>query len=164
MTYRLSNSNSSYSSTMYPNSTISVPTTSSMSTSVNYYGTKEFRLIIAGGRDFLNIDYLTKEVDRLLVNKIKAGYQIVDVCGLAKGADSTGRIYALKRGFKVVEFEPDWNRYGKSAGYRRNVEMADYALQTEGGLVAFWDGSSKGTKHMIDIAEDKGLPYRIIRY
>ena len=37
--------------------------------------------------------------------------------------------------------------HGKKAGYLRNVDMAEYA----DALVAFWDGKSKGTGHMIDI-------------
>lgn len=31
-------------------------------------------------------------------------------------------------------------------------------------LIAFWDGSSKGTKHMIDIAKNKNLLVRVIEY
>lgn len=54
----------------------------------------------------------------------------------------------------------DWDLDGKSAGFKRNVKMAEYA----DALVAFWDGSSRGTKHMIDIAKEKGLDIRIKRY
>ena len=38
--------------------------------------------------------------------------------------------------------------------------MAEYA----DALVAFWDGESKGTKHMIETAKEKGLDIRIKRY
>jgi hypothetical protein len=38
--------------------------------------------------------------------------------------------------------------------------MADNA----DGLIAFWDGKSKGTKHMIDIATKGGLKVRVISY
>ena len=47
---------------------------------------------------------------------------------------------------RCVRFEPDWDRYGRGAGFRRNTEMAEHA----DALVAVWDGASRGTKHMID--------------
>ncbi len=46
-----------------------------------------------------------------------------------------------------------WDTYGLKAGYIRNEEMADNA----DALIAIWDGKSRGTKHMIDIATRKGL-------
>ena len=51
------------------------------------------------------------------------------------------------------KYPADWDKYGKSAGYRRNEQMADNA----DSLIALWDGRSRGTKHMIDIAHRKGL-------
>ena len=32
------------------------------------------------------------------------------------------------------------------------------------GLVAFWDGKSKGTKHMIDIMTKAGKQVRVVMY
>ena len=57
-------------------------------------------------------------------------------------------------------FPADWKKYGKSAGYVRNSEMAEVAES----LIAFWDGKSRGTKNMIDIAKNKGLKVRIVNY
>ena len=42
----------------------------------------------------------------------------------------------------------------------RNKEMAENAE----ALIAFWDGESKGTKAMIEIAKNKNLKVRIINY
>jgi len=75
------------------------------------------------------------------------------VSGTAKGADQMGEFWADLHDIPVARFPAEWVKYGKSAGYRRNVEMADYA----DALIAVWDGESRGTKHMIDIAEEKGL-------
>jgi len=116
-----------------------------------------FRLIIAGGRDFNNYHGLAKSVDALTKN-INDEIQIV--CGMARGADRLGEKYAKERGYKVLYFPADWDTYGRSAGYRRNVEMAEAA----DALVAFWDGKSSGTKHMIDIARAKGLDIRVKHY
>jgi len=63
-------------------------------------------------------------------------------------------------GYPVAKFPADWNKFKKSAGYKRNVEMAENA----DALIAFYDGKSKGTGHMIDIAKEKNLLIRIILY
>lgn len=51
-------------------------------------------------------------------------------------------------------------RHGKAAGYLRNTEMAKNA----DALVAFWDGMSLGTRHMIETAKAHGLNVRVKRY
>lgn len=63
-----------------------------------------------------------------------------------------GERYAKERGYAVSEHPADWDRYGKSAGYIRNKEMAEEA----DALMAFWDGKSRGTMHMINLAKEKG--------
>lgn len=76
------------------------------------------------------------------------------VNGTARGADRLCATLAVGYGFRVVDVPADWERYGRSAGYRRNVRM----LEMEPDLVlAFWDGTSKGTKHTIDEARRRGL-------
>ena len=86
------------------------------------------------------------------------------VCGKAKGADTLGEKFALKYGINIKYFPADWNKYGKSAGYKRNVEMAEYAKEDNGILVAFWDRKSKGTKHMIETAKHAGLKVFVLNY
>lgn len=117
-----------------------------------------FRVIVAGSRQFTDYSLLCSELDRLLAYKFSEGVQIV--CGEARGADSLGKQYALDRGLDVASFPANWNKYGNSAGYIRNKEMADNA----DALVVFWDGVSPGTKNMIEIAYSKKLPIRIVRY
>ena len=116
-----------------------------------------FSAIIAGGRDFSDYALLVKTMDHLLSN-IKD--DITVICGKARGADTLGEQYAKERGLSVQYFPADWKRYGKSAGYRRNTEMAKNA----DALVAFWDGKSRGTKHMIETAKTRGLKVRVKRY
>lgn len=114
------------------------------------------KVIIAGSRGFNDFNLLCEKVDRILSNETN----IEIVSGTAKGADKLGEMYANKRGYDLKQFPADWEKYGKSAGYLRNVEMADYP----DALIAFWDGKSRGTKHMIDIAKEKGLKIRVIRF
>jgi len=82
------------------------------------------------------------------------------VCGKAKGADSLGEKYAIENNIPIKYFPPDWLRFNKSAGFIRNEEMAKYS----DGLIAFWDGKSKGTKHMITIAKKYNLNIKIVNY
>ena len=115
-----------------------------------------FRVIIAGSRNFVNYEMLRDTMDKLLANIEE---DIVVVCGMARGADLLGKMYADEKGYIVDKFPADWVRYGKAAGYIRNEQMAKNA----DALVAFWDGSSRGTKHMIDLAKKYGLKIRIKR-
>lgn len=116
-----------------------------------------FRVIIAGGRDFNDYELLERSMDKLLVNITE---DIAVVCGMARGADTLGEVYAKSRWYEVHYFPADWNQFGKSAGYRRNEQMA----QNADALAAFWNGESRGTKHMIDLAKRYNLKVRIIRY
>ena len=116
-----------------------------------------FRVIIAGGRDFLNYPLLRQTMDHLLIN---VQDEVVIVCGKARGADSLGEQYAKERGYQIHAFPADWERFGKAAGFIRNEDMA----QNADALVAFWDGQSRGTKNMIDLAHRYHLKVRVKRY
>ena len=121
-----------------------------------------YRVIVAGTREFDNYLLLrTKLADYLLPIPNE---EIEIVSGTARGADKLGEQYASDYNLKCIKFPADWNTYGKSAGYRRNAEMAKYASQEHGVLFAFWDGKSKGTKHMIDLAYKYNLETYVIKY
>lgn len=79
--------------------------------------------------------------------------------GAARGADTLGEMWAARKGVPVVRYPADWTRFGKSAGLVRNAVMA---FEAE-ALVALWDGSSKGTKHMIETARRMGLAIHVWR-
>ena len=74
---------------------------------------------------------------------------ITVIHGCAKGVDSAVDLIAEGLGLKVLKFPADWQRYGKSAGPIRNMEM----IKMCDVLIAFWDGKSKGTKNAIDTAK-----------
>lgn len=112
------------------------------------------RLIIAGGRDYTK---LTQAFGLLEPFERKVSRV---VCGCAKGADAVGREWAVYHRIPVDEFPANWDLYGRSAGYRRNGQMAENA----DALVAFWNGESKGTRHMIDIARKRGLSVTVFLY
>lgn len=116
------------------------------------------RLIIAGSRTFDDYRLLCTICDRITTNSPHGTVEIIS--GGAKGADSLGERYAIEKGFGLRIFPADWERHGKSAGYIRNIEMAEYGDT----LAAFWDGCSKGTEHMIRHAKEKGLTVHIIKF
>lgn len=111
------------------------------------------KVIVAGSRSIKN-EALVEQVINQAFNtwmsndqenwKKYVGPEIVS--GGAYGADWLGEKYALKNSFKCTVFHADWEKYKKAAGPIRNQQMAEYA----DGLIAIWDGKSKGTKHMID--------------
>lgn len=118
-----------------------------------------FKVIVAGGRKFNDYNLLKNKLDNILSEKRKT-HQIYIISGMAKGADTLGEQYANENGFTVLGFPAEWNLYGKSAGIRRNEEMA----KVGDALIAFWDGESPGTKHMIETAKSKKLLVRVIKY
>ena len=123
------------------------------------------RVIIAGGRDFNDYDLLVEKVDYYLSTAIEQGYKIIVVSGTAKGADKLGEKYASEKGYEIAYFPADWASNGKRAGYLRNQEMSKYAKeQGKGALICFWDGKSRGSKHMIDIAKKDQLHMRVVNY
>lgn len=118
-----------------------------------------YKVIIAGTRMFADYKLLCSSCDKLLSQK-GLTHDIIIVSGTARGADKLGERYAKERGYNVELFPADWENKGRAAGYIRNADMADNA----DALIAFWDGTSHGTAHMIDIARKKNLPVRVIRY
>ena len=120
---------------------------------------EEFRVIIAGGRQFNDYGLLSAKCDGILSQKMMT-HTIVIISGTARGADTLGEQYARERGFTLRQFPADWNTLGKRAGYVRNCQMADNA----DALIVFWDGESPGTKNMVEIARERNLAVRVIRY
>ena len=105
------------------------------------------RTIIAGSRDCTDMDVLKTAI-------ADCGWApTVVISGTARGVDQLGESWAEENKIPCEQYPANWNKYGKSAGYHRNVVMADKAE----ALIAIWDGKSKGTQLMIHIAKDRGL-------
>lgn len=124
----------------------------------------EFRLIIAGSRNYSNAKFLVQSVDKMLI-RVKDTHDIVIISGGAKGADTMGEKYAKLRGYKMKQFQANWDTHGKSAGHIRNKEMANYVSENKisdtpyGGCLIFYEGKeSTGSKNMFDLAKKMGIP------
>jgi hypothetical protein len=105
------------------------------------------RTIIAGSRDLNSYTLVVRAVEESGIEPT------VVLSGGARGIDDQGEKWASRRGIPIERYLAEWKLWGRSAGYRRNVVMAERA----DALVAVWDGSSRGTKHMIETALSKGL-------
>jgi len=116
-------------------------------------------VIIAGSRDFTDYEKLKKVCDFMLSKK-KETHKIVIVSGGARGADKLGEKYSEERGYGLQRYLANWEKNGKSAGYLRNLEMANVA----DACICFWDGKSKGTENMIKVAKERGLKTKVVLY
>lgn len=77
------------------------------------------------------------------------------VSGGAKGIDTCARNYALSHNIKLTEFWPDYKKFGRAAPLKRNLKI----IQNVDIVLAFWDGSSRGTKFVIDECQKIGVKY-----
>ena len=127
---------------------------------------KELRVIIAGSRDFNDYELLKKSAIEIITKTTMLPDLTRIVSGGARGADTLGERFANEMGLEISRFIPDWDGLGKRAGYVRNAEMAKFAVEddNDGMLIAFWDGKSRGTKHMIDLAKRYGLEVHVVNY
>lgn len=105
------------------------------------------RVVIAGCRSYNNYREAKEYID-FCISNIRKENRIVILSGCASGADALGERYAKENGFKAEKYPADWKKYGRSAGPRRNKQMAEISDY----VICFWDGKSSGTKSMIEYA------------
>ena len=72
------------------------------------------------------------------------------VSGGAIGVDRSARNYAKTHNIKLKEFLPEYERYGRSAPLKRNLQ-----------IIAFWDGMSHGTRFVIENCKRKNVPIKV---
>lgn len=113
------------------------------------------KVVIAGSRNIAAVELIRNEMNMYWLEI--GAFEVIS--GMARGVDRIARDIAVASGITVHEMPAEWDKYGKSAGYRRNAEMVDLATH---GLI-FWDGESKGTKHTIDLFGKTDKPYKVIR-
>ena len=112
------------------------------------------KTIIAGSREGITKEQVYKTIK-------DSEFDISAVlCGEARGVDAYGKQWALEKGIEVISYPADWDKYGKAAGPIRNKLMAENAE----ALIAVWDGYSRGTSHMINLARSMGLEVYVQTY
>jgi hypothetical protein len=111
-------------------------------------------LAVVGTREFTDYNKL-QEI--LTPYKDQTG-QVVS--GAALGTDRLGRRWAHENKIPLIEFLPNWDKFGKAAGPIRN----EYIIQNADSVVAVFQEGCRGTQNDIDIANRLGKPLEIIHY
>ena len=125
---------------------------------------KEFRLIIAGSRDFYDYEALRDETD-LFIEQLRDRKDIneddfiIIVSGGARGADKLGERYARERNYHCEIHPANWS-IGKQAGILRNIAMAKISQ----ACIIFKVNDSKGSTHMSQHATKQGLMTKVVSY
>jgi hypothetical protein len=115
------------------------------------------QVIVAGSRSISDPDIVAAAI-------AASGFVVSEIIsGTARGADQLGECWAAAHGVPVARFPAQWERFGRSAGVRRNEQMVRHVAAADGGLVAVWDGVSRGTAHVIECARQHGLAVYVHR-
>lgn len=109
------------------------------------------KIIVAGSRDIGDRGAVARAIK-------SSPFNITEILsGNARGVDTIAENYAFYESIPVKLFPADWDKYGKPAGAIRNRQMGEQA----DGLIAVWDGESKGTRNMIEIMNELGKPVHL---
>ena len=124
---------------------------------INHIGRwNNMKIAVVGSRTFRDADLLYHTL-KPMTQKYK---DLTIVSGGARGADMNAECFADALDIPTEIYKPDWDKYGKSAGFKRNITIVD----NSDFIVAFWDGVSRGTQHTINIAKKQNKPILIINY
>lgn len=80
--------------------------------------------------------------------------------GAARGADAMAAQIARSLGITEDGYPADWRTLGRRAGVLRNLALLDMQPDL---VLAFWDGRSTGTRHVITEASKRGIPVEVVR-
>lgn len=107
-------------------------------------------LAVVGSRTFSN--------QKQMMDAIVAEHPNEIVSGGARGADSMAKYIAAYLDIPIREFLPDWDRFGRSAGFKRNAQIIAAATH----VIAFYgpDGVTAGTKNSVDLARSAHKPVK----
>lgn len=117
-------------------------------------------VMVCGSRSITDVSWVENQIVKYLKEIYTDDLDFIIINGKARGVDSIAREWAINHNVGNWDFPAEWDKYGRSAGFKRNAEMVDkcdYCL-------ILWDGQSHGTKHDIDLCIQKGKPYKVVMY
>ena len=97
-----------------------------------------------------------QEWERIMISKINVSEISLIISGGAKGIDTYAKLFAGRHHIPLMEFLPEYSKYGRKATLRRNTHIVREAST----VIAFPSPDSKGTFH--SIREAKRLYKRLI--
>ena len=100
----------------------------------------------------------SREIDNIDLGKHLPEGTTEIVSGGARGVDTLAAEYAMSHGLELTEFLPNYEAYGKIAPILRNKGIVEYS----DCVIAFWDGSSRGTKHVIEYCKKTNTPCKVV--
>lgn len=112
------------------------------------------KIAIVGSRKFVMINRI---INKLLRLKDEYPDNLAFVSGGADGVDKVAKDFAKAKNIPIQVIRPV-NPEDKFSYLLRNAEII--ALSDK--IIAFWDGSSKGTKMVIDYAKARGKDVEVI--
>lgn len=112
-------------------------------------------IAIIGSRAITDKEFIYSKLDTIFSTRKPD----LIVSGGAKGPDTLGVLWARDNEIAVKEFFPDWEKYGRGAGFKRNTQIVEAADL----VIAFWDGLSKGTLDSINKAKKLNKRVEIIK-
>jgi len=116
------------------------------------------KILVCGSRTWSNLGQVLNKLAALVIQEVAKRrlepYEITIISGGASGADYFAEVFAKAYDYKLIVIKPQWSRYGKSAGFRRNIEMLELEPDF---VVAFWDGKSRGTNSTMTEAKKRSI-------
>jgi hypothetical protein len=106
---------------------------------------KNIRVAVIGSRTFDDYNFAKQKINEIVVDYRGDISSIVS--GGAKGADKIAEKFASEYNIPMQIFKPDWS-IGRHAGFLRNTEI----INNSDIVIAFWNGTSTGTKDSINKA------------
>lgn len=113
------------------------------------------KIAVVGTRNYPDYDHFIGWIKYYTQN-------VTNVCFVSGGAQSGGdaliKRYAEENEMYIIEHFPQYDVWGKNAPFTRNRKIVEDAEM----MIAFWDGKSTGTAHVLGLAKEKGIPIRIV--
>lgn len=115
------------------------------------------KLAVVVSRNFDNYQLLERELYTLCYIAYNIEYLI---SGSTEGVDLLAEKFSNEHTMPIKVFKPDWDKYGKSAEFKRNQQIVDACDM----VLVFWDGKSKRTQDVINKAKKAKKPTFIIYF
>jgi YspA, cpYpsA-related SLOG family len=109
-------------------------------------------VLVCGSRSWRDEGPIRRRLEAL---QRQHGGRLTVVQGGAAGVDRLAEAVAVSLDIAVERYPADWARWGAAAGPMRNRAMLATGIDL---VIAWWDGRSPGTAHMMSVAEAARVP------